>query len=90
MQPALPCPDCDVPPAPASLPFVPVSRREFVRVVSLGAAAAALGQVSGTVSAADPAKPAPETLVQKLYNTLAPRQTKNSSVVYNLKPKWEF
>lgn len=64
-----PCPDCDSPDANPA----PVSRRQFVKVVSVGAASAALAQLPGAALAAKVIA-TPETLVQKLYGTLTPQQ----------------
>jgi len=67
------CPDCR---DGDSLP-----RRDFIRVVGAGAAAAAIGGVAAPLFGADEAaKPAatntPETLVQQLYGTLKENQKK--------------
>ena len=65
-----PCPDCDS----TELKVSPVSRRQFVQVVSAGAATAALAQLPVAGVAAEAVKATPETLVQKLYGTLSPQQ----------------
>lgn len=61
------CPDCET-----SVPAV--NRRTFVKVVSVAAAAAATGGVAPFASADQSTKPAPETLVKKLYDSLTPKQ----------------
>ena len=67
-----PCPDCDSTDANTAA----VTRRQFVKVASLGAATAALARLPVAALAADAAKATatPETLVQKLYGTLTPEQ----------------
>lgn len=64
------CFECD------RLEIPPVSRREFVRVLGGSAAAAVVASTAGGPAFADdtPAKPQPETLVKKLYDTLTPKQ----------------
>jgi hypothetical protein len=51
-----------------------VTRRDFVRVVGATAAAATLAQIAPLAEAAESVKPAPETLVQKLYKSFTPAQ----------------
>ena len=60
------CPDC------SNGLDSPVSRRGFVQTV--GAAAVASTIAPKIVSAEDAAKPAPETLVKKLYDSMTPAQ----------------
>ena len=52
---------------------LPVSRRGFVQTVGVAAAVAAVPQVG---KSDEPAKPASESLVTKLYNSLTPTQKK--------------
>ncbi len=68
------CPDCEGTPLP---------RRDFIRVVGAGAAAAALGGTAGSLFAAEEAakeaaaKNTPETLVKQLFGTLKENQQKD-------------
>ncbi len=66
MSPEKNCPDCEPTPPPPSFAGG-MNRRDFVRVVSLSAAAAAL---PGLSHAEEPAKPKPEALVKALYDSL--------------------
>ena len=62
------CPDCEG----SGFPF---TRREFVRVASSTAAALAAGSaLAGRLTAEEQARPASESLVKKLYDSLAPAQ----------------
>ncbi len=65
------CPDCQ---DGSSLP-----RRDFIRVVSAGAAATALGGLSAPLLGAEEAtaKSTPETLVQQLYTSFTEKQKKD-------------
>ena len=60
------CPDCD------SFDTEAMTRRRFVQAVGVGAAAAAV--VPAIARAEDAAKPAPETLVKKLFDSLDAKQ----------------
>lgn len=61
------CPDCD------GFEYDSVNRREFVKVVGATAAAASLPAVAFAKNEGKK-KPAPETLVKKLYDALTPEQ----------------
>lgn len=69
------CPDCDA--GSSTDTSSAVTRRQFVRVVSAGAAAATLGQLAPEALSAKDAVATPETLVQKLYISLTPVQRKS-------------
>ena len=73
MQPENYCPDCDGVPGRHSI-GEPLPRRDFVRVVGLGAVAATVGALPGSARAADKAQP--ESLVKKLYESFTPDQKK--------------
>ena len=64
-------------PGSASAPAEPVSRRDFIQAVGVTAAAAtSMAGLPGALGADDAAVkvPAPESLVKKLYDSLAPAQ----------------
>ncbi|MBC8113462.1 MAG: DUF3500 domain-containing protein, partial [Candidatus Saccharimonas sp.] len=71
------CPDCD------SLDGEAMSRRRFVQAVGAGAAAVAV--VPAVARAADGAKPAPETLVKKLFDSLDATQKEEVCFAWDFK-----
>lgn len=80
MNPRSPCPDCDG-------TGLPVSRREFVKVVGVTAATAAACGLAPRLSAEEKAKPAPETLVKKLYDSLTPKQREDICFAWDYEDK---